>query len=156
MGLTSGPNVTARRCFAWLKYARRLFAVVSAHIAPPFFGGSFRCDVSSSIDCDDGNWGGGLVAGVCVKCGIVEIRGDSAHGLVSEVRSCSSVGSMKLRDNQGMKCGEAEGTDCMNLRAAPAPHGSFRGRSKVFPNRMSSAECGCRNLPELLHCQSRR
>jgi hypothetical protein len=34
-----------------------------------------------------------------------------------------------------------------NVRAALVPQGSFRGLSKVFPNRISSAECGCRNLP---------
>ena len=35
----------------------------------------------------------------------------------------------------------------MNLRAAPEPQGRWSGLSNVFPNRMSSAECGCKNRP---------
>jgi hypothetical protein len=32
----------------------------------------------------------------CIKCGIVEMSGDSAHGFVEDIRSCSKVGSMTL------------------------------------------------------------
>jgi len=34
------------------------------------------------------------------KCGIVEMSGDKAQGFVCEVRSCSSVGSMYLRQTK--------------------------------------------------------
>lgn len=30
----------------------------------------------------------------CIRCGIVETKGESAHGLVVDCKSCSSVGSM--------------------------------------------------------------
>ena len=35
------------------------------------------------------------------KCGIVEMRGDNAHGFVLDARSCSNVGSMRLRWRRG-------------------------------------------------------
>ena len=40
----------------------------------------------------------------------------------------------------------------MNVSAALEPQGSFNGRSNVFPNSISSAERGCKNLPS--HAQS--
>ncbi len=33
---------------------------------------------------------------LCVRCGIVDMNGESAQGFVLDVRSCSNVGSMKL------------------------------------------------------------
>jgi len=33
---------------------------------------------------------------VCVKCGIVEMSGERAHGFVDDVKSCSRAGSTKL------------------------------------------------------------
>lgn len=48
---------------------------------------------------------------VCAKCGIVEIRGDSAQGFEEDVRSWSKVGSINF----------------MNLRAMLEPHGKWRG-----------------------------
>jgi hypothetical protein len=68
---------------------------------------------------------------VWLKCGIVDMSGERAHGLVGDIRSCSRVGSMK----------------CINLRAALVPHGSFSGLSNVFPKRMSSAEYVFKNRP---------
>jgi len=38
----------------------------------------------------------------CAKCGIVEMRGESAQGFVEDVRSCSSVGSITLYNNHGV------------------------------------------------------
>lgn len=70
-------------------------------------------------------------SGVCTKCGMVAMRGDSAQGRLFDVRSCSRVGSINF----------------MNFSAAPAPQGNFSGLSNVFPKRMSSAECFCRNRP---------
>jgi hypothetical protein len=77
--------------------------------------------------------GKGEVVGrrLCAKWGMVEISGERAHGFVGDARSCSSVGS----------------TYFMNFRAAPEPHGSLNGLSKVFPKRMSFAEYGTKNLP---------
>jgi hypothetical protein len=40
----------------------------------------------------------------CIKCGIVEMRGDSAHGFVEDVRSCSKVGSMILSTYYRQDC----------------------------------------------------
>lgn len=68
---------------------------------------------------------------VCVKWGIVEMRGARAQGFVDDIKSCSRVGSMK----------------CMNFRAALDPQGNFSGRSKVLPNRMLSAEYVFKNRP---------
>jgi hypothetical protein len=76
-----------------------------------------------------------------VRFGMVDIRGERAHGCVGEERSCSKVGSMYLAHK--FDCVRVVGrgsTHVMNLRAAPEPQGSFRGLSKVFPNRMSSVE----------------
>ena len=39
----------------------------------------------------------------CTKCGMVAMNGDSAHGFVGEVRSCSSVGSMNLTQSSHCK-----------------------------------------------------
>jgi hypothetical protein len=32
----------------------------------------------------------------CMKCGMVDMRGERAHGLVGDIRSCSKVGSTNL------------------------------------------------------------
>lgn len=48
-----------------------------------------------------------------------------------------------------MKRFEREHTHCINLRIALVPHGNFSGRSNVFPNSMSSADCGTKNRPEI-------
>jgi hypothetical protein len=90
---------------------------------------------------------------VWLKCGIVDMSGERAHGLVGDIRSCSRVGSMKLHDCRGyvLVSGGLEGqgteTYCINLRAALVPHGSFSGLSNVFPKRMSSAEYVFKNRP---------
>lgn len=52
----------------------------------------WRSVVSSEIDCAGGNTASSPRE--CAKCGIVAASGDSAHGFVLEVRSCSSVGSI--------------------------------------------------------------
>jgi hypothetical protein len=38
-------------------------------------------------------------------------------------------------------------TYCMNWKIAPDPHGRCNGLSNILPNRISSAEYGCKNLP---------
>lgn len=54
--------------------------------------GDKREDLLISHDCPST----GAKIRVCVKCGIVEMRGERAHGRVDDVRSCSKVGSIKL------------------------------------------------------------
>lgn len=53
---------------------------------------------SSPMLCVSGNCGGKAPSetGVCVKCGIVAMIGDNAHGKDCDVRSCSREGSMNL------------------------------------------------------------
>lgn len=80
-----------------------------------------NCAVSSASDCCGGKGGQALRLIACfddcgagagegegdrdargtrlwTMCGIVEMRGDSAHGFVFEARSCSNVGSTKLTE----------------------------------------------------------
>jgi hypothetical protein len=78
----------------------------------------YNCEVSSHSEEGGGKGGGGIGAfflhkegglrkshgcsskgtglRVCVKCGIVEMSGERAHGFVDDVKSCSRVGSTKL------------------------------------------------------------
>jgi hypothetical protein len=59
------------------------------------------------------------------------------------------VGSIKLHQMSAVATTmyEMSYTHFMNLSTAPVPHGNFNGRSNVFPNKMSSAEQGTKNLP---------
>lgn len=89
-----------------------------------FLGQPLDSDIASKLSWEDDGETGGVWIRLCAKLGMVAMRGESAQGLVGDERSWSRVGS----------------TNFINLSAAPEPHGNFRGRSKVFPKRMSSAE----------------
>ena len=82
-----------------------------------------------------------------MRCGMVATRGESAHGF-GAARSCSRVWSMILWYLFNVETvGEMGHTHFMNLRAREEPHGSLSGRSKVLPNRTSSAVHGVKNRP---------
>lgn len=68
-------------------------------------------DVSSVMHVGGGGGKDGIGAEgdasrVCAKLGMVDMRGESAHGRVEDVRSCSSVGSTKLRAGRNAGFGE--------------------------------------------------
>jgi len=70
-----------------------------------------NCEVSSPSDCEGGNEDPVESACLCpskgevrmssnlscTKWGIVAISGERAHGFVSDIKSCSRVGSMYLK-----------------------------------------------------------
>lgn len=128
-----------------------------------------NCEVSSPIDREGGNEdsdrlfssrGEARMSSIlsCTKCGIVAISGESAHGFVSDIKSCSKVGSTYLTIiissyRRVPILDEHNSTHFMNLSATPAPQGSFKRLSNVFPNITSSAEVGCRNRPNIITTQ---
>jgi hypothetical protein len=83
----------------------------------------------------------------CTKWGIVAINGESAHGFLGEARCSSREGSMNLWRLWQLFGGRMLNTYFAKVRAALDPQGKFRGLSNVLPNKISSAECDCRNLP---------
>lgn len=101
------------------------------------------CDMSSPIGFAGGNRGSLPLLSIreCVRWGIVATSGDNAHGFDLDARSCSRVGSMKLQE-RSISSTRIEPYDpyFMNFSAVLKPHGNLRGRSKVFPNNISSAE----------------
>lgn len=79
----------------------------------------YNCEVWSEMEEMGGNGGGETEAGfledvvkedshecsstgsemrVWLKCGMVDMSGERAHGLVDDIKSCSRVGSIRLHD----------------------------------------------------------
>ena len=156
---SDGPKINAWRCAALEKCVLRSAASLK-HISDGAEGGGSRralksSEVRSWMDDSGGKASislfnpaplpGRVDSGeVSIRLwsiwDIVETMGESAQG-VDDVKSCSNAGSINLPNHQSwLHHVQKQSTDLIKLSAASDPNGNCIGRSKMLPNKMSSAE----------------